>query len=183
MFCKEKITKTVKSYYLVVIIRLRVKVDFFFFFFFFLKENRSRNDAVFWRDSRMGRGRPRGRLSATYSPATIEYRNGAYSLNPETRCRKTLKMAPTTRSFSFPRVIIEKDTDSEQSSSEEEDDEEPLHDEDEDEGENGKDSENDGQRIEEESNKKGKAPITISLKKVCKVSVRFEVFLFVFVDH
>lgn len=85
-------------------------------------------------------------------------------------------MAPTTRSLSFPRVIVEKDTDSEQSSSEEEedDDEERLHDEgeDEDEEENGKHSENEGQRIEEESNNKGKAPITISLKKVCKVCKR-----------
>lgn len=87
-------------------------------------------------------------------------------------------MPPTTRSLSFPRVIVEKDTDSEHSSSEEEeeeDDEEPLDDEDED--ENGKSFENEGQRIEEESSKKGKAPITLSLKKVCKVSFRFEGFL------
>lgn len=87
-------------------------------------------------------------------------------------------MAPTTRSFSFPRVIIENDTDSEQSSSEEEDEEEPLLDEDEE--ENGKDSENDGQRIEEDSKKKEKAPITISLKKVCKVSFGFEDFVRLF---
>lgn len=87
-------------------------------------------------------------------------------------------MPPTTRSFSFPRVIIEKDTDSEQSSSEDDDQEEdggeePLLDEDEDPKAQCNDSENEGQKIEEDSKKKGKAPITISLKKVCKVGIRF----------
>ncbi|EXC01441.1 Protein DAMAGED DNA-BINDING 2 [Morus notabilis] len=69
-------------------------------------------------------------------------------------------MAPQTRRTSFPKVIIEKDTDSEQSSSEEEEEEEGEVSE----GENGKE-------VEEtlDAKRKGKSPICISLKKVCKV--------------
>lgn len=75
------------------------------------------------------------------------------------------KMAPQTRN-QFPKVVIERDSDSEPSSSDEEEDEEE---EDEEEEEVVK-SEN-GERKEEalDDKKKGKAPITISLKKVCKV--------------
>ncbi|KAI3906601.1 hypothetical protein MKW98_009509 [Papaver atlanticum] len=83
-------------------------------------------------------------------------------------------MPPKTRKTSFPRVVIERESDSEESSSSDEE-EEVLED------------ENVGNLIEEEEemeeeavdegdddmNKKkkmkGKAPITISLKKVCKV--------------
>ncbi|KAK7300953.1 hypothetical protein RJT34_11806 [Clitoria ternatea] len=78
-------------------------------------------------------------------------------------------MAPVTRRTSFPRVIIERDSDSEQSSSEEEEEAPEEEEEDNDDGvttENGK-----TQKLEAGSdpNRKGKSPITISLKKVCKV--------------
>lgn len=85
-------------------------------------------------------------------------------------------MAPQTRRGSFPKVIIERDTDSEESSSEEEEEEE------EDAGANGEEeaaSEGENAEKAEEAmvdKKKGKAPISISLKKVCKVSP-FCVFL------
>ncbi|XP_060203211.1 protein DAMAGED DNA-BINDING 2 isoform X1 [Lycium barbarum] len=69
-------------------------------------------------------------------------------------------MAPQTRRSSFPQVVIEKDTDSEESSSDDEDVEE-------------EEETNVVVLPEEEtiveSKKKGKTPITISLKKVCKV--------------
>jgi len=70
-------------------------------------------------------------------------------------------MAPQTRN-QFPKVVIERDSDSEPSSSEEEEEDQ--------EEEEVVESEN-GERKEEASDekKKGKAPITISLKKVCKV--------------
>ncbi|KAF9620459.1 hypothetical protein IFM89_012636 [Coptis chinensis] len=83
-------------------------------------------------------------------------------------------MPPTTRRMSFPRVVIERDTDSEESSSEEE--EEPqnfdheveveveVEVEEEEVIENEKEA-----KVLEDVKKKGKAPITISLKKVCKV--------------
>ncbi|GLT73344.1 hypothetical protein SLA2020_452110 [Shorea laevis] len=73
-------------------------------------------------------------------------------------------MAPQTRN-QFPKVVIERDSDSEPSSSDEEEDQEE-----EDEEEEVVKSEN-GERKEEalDEKKKGKAPITISLKKVCKV--------------
>lgn len=79
-------------------------------------------------------------------------------------------MAPQTRRMAFPRVVIERDTDTEQSSSEdeEEDQEEgPLSESEEEVTENGRE-----EKIEEDLDAKriGKAPITISLKKVCKVS-------------
>ena len=74
-------------------------------------------------------------------------------------------MAPQTRRMTFPNVVIERDTDSEPSSSDEEE-------EDHEEEEEGKvlDKKNE-ERMEEslEAKKKGKTPITISLKKVCKV--------------
>lgn len=84
-------------------------------------------------------------------------------------------MAPQTRRGSFPRVIIERDTDSEESSSEEEEEEDA--------GANGEEeeAESEGENAEKAEEamvdkKKGKAPISISLKKVCKVSL-FCVFL------
>lgn len=78
-------------------------------------------------------------------------------------------MAPKTRKTSFPAVVIERETDTEESSEEEqeEDDVEEVSEEEE-------ESETDnGKTIEETAGaekKKGKAPITISLKKVCKVN-------------
>lgn len=71
-------------------------------------------------------------------------------------------MPPQTRRMAFPKVVIERDTDSEQSSSEEEEEEEEVE-----EPEVLVESENE-EKVEE-AKKKGKAPITISLKKVCKV--------------
>ncbi|CAL8160607.1 unnamed protein product [Prunus armeniaca] len=73
-------------------------------------------------------------------------------------------MPPQTRRMAFPKVVIERETDSEQSSSEE--DEAGV----EQEEEEVLESENEG-KVEEalDEKKKGKAPITISLKKVCKV--------------
>ena len=70
--------------------------------------------------------------------------------------------------MTFPNVVIERDTDSEPSSSdEEEEDHEEVEEE-----EEGKvlDNKNE-ERMEQslEAKKKGKTPITISLKKVCKV--------------
>ena len=79
-------------------------------------------------------------------------------------------MAPQTRRMTFPNVVIERDTDSEPSSSDEE--EEDHEEEEEEEEEEGKvlDNKNE-ERMEQslEAKKKGKTPITISLKKVCKV--------------
>ncbi|KAF7833767.1 protein DAMAGED DNA-BINDING 2 [Senna tora] len=79
-------------------------------------------------------------------------------------------MAPITRRMTFPKVVIERDADSEESSSDEE--EEEVEEEEEEEEENGvAKSEDDAEKIEVGLNAKGKgkAPITISLKKVCKV--------------
>jgi DNA damage-binding protein 2 len=78
--------------------------------------------------------------------------------------------------MAFPKVLIERDTDSEQSSSS--DDEDELEEEDEGPPSESEPEEEDStkngyeERIEEDLSlkKKGKAPITISLKKVCKVS-------------
>lgn len=80
-------------------------------------------------------------------------------------------MAPQTRRTTFPNVVIERDTDSEPSSSDEEEEEEDYK-EVEEEEEEGKVVDNkNAERMEEslEAKKKGKTPITISLKKVCKV--------------
>ncbi|CAK7331244.1 unnamed protein product [Dovyalis caffra] len=88
-------------------------------------------------------------------------------------------MAPRTRRTAFPKVVIERDTDSEQSSSS--DDEEEVEKEEEEEcppSESESEPEEEdatkngnGEKIEVDlsSKKKGKTPITISLKKVCKV--------------
>uniref|UniRef100_A0A6N2MZQ3 Uncharacterized protein n=1 Tax=Salix viminalis TaxID=40686 RepID=A0A6N2MZQ3_SALVM len=84
-------------------------------------------------------------------------------------------MAPRTRRVAFPKVLIERDTDSEQSSSS--DDENELEEENEGPRSESEPEEEDstkngnGERIEEDLSlkRKGKEPITISLKKVCKV--------------
>ncbi|XP_002525636.2 protein DAMAGED DNA-BINDING 2 [Ricinus communis] len=75
-------------------------------------------------------------------------------------------MAPQTRGMGFPKVVIERDTDSEQSSSSSNDE-----DDNENEGQSESDEQVTATKNEEDldSNKKWKAPITISLKKVCKV--------------
>lgn len=80
-------------------------------------------------------------------------------------------MAPQARRVKFPEVVIERDSDTEESSSEEEvEDEEDEEDE---------QVEDEDAKIEEKTqvgfseNNKGKAPITISLKKVCKVCTFF----------
>ncbi|KAF4358811.1 hypothetical protein G4B88_023095 [Cannabis sativa] len=74
-------------------------------------------------------------------------------------------MAPQTRrTTSFPRVIIDNDTDSEHSSSEEEEEEQVEEEEDVAVRNNGMEPE---QSLDPKN--KGKAPICISLKKVCKV--------------
>ncbi|XVF68986.1 hypothetical protein PTKIN_Ptkin11bG0045300 [Pterospermum kingtungense] len=72
-------------------------------------------------------------------------------------------MAPHTRRTTFPKVLIERDTDSEQSSSEEEEEEQ--------EEDPPSEEEENEEKIEDSNDpkKKGKATITISLKKVCKV--------------
>ncbi|KAK6235035.1 hypothetical protein SCA6_010372 [Theobroma cacao] len=74
-------------------------------------------------------------------------------------------MAPQTRRTAFPKVLIGRDSDYEQSSSEEEEEEE------------GPPSEEDNENEEKmedfkDAKRKGKIPITISLKKVCKVCRR-----------
>lgn len=86
------------------------------------------------------------------------------------------------RNSAFPKVVIERDADSEESSSDDDDDE----------GEDGPEpetSEEEGEELPESGNgdkkedaladakAKRKAPITISLKKVCKVSPLFCLFL------
>lgn len=82
-------------------------------------------------------------------------------------------MAPVTPRTAFPKVLIERDSDSEQSSSEEEEEEEKL-DEEEEEEEVGVSTANEkAEKLDlgSDANRKGKAPITISLKKVCKVTL------------
>lgn len=89
-------------------------------------------------------------------------------------------MAPQTRRASFPKVVIERDSDSEPSSSEEEEGEEDEVNREEEEAERGENEEGEEEEALENKNgerkaegldakKKGKAPITLSLKKVCKV--------------
>lgn len=79
-------------------------------------------------------------------------------------------MPPQTRRTSFPAVVIERDTDSEESSSDEDEVEDVVvESEEEEEVEEVKN----GESVEEEPpalKKREKVPITISLKKVCKVS-------------
>ncbi|KAK7385521.1 hypothetical protein VNO78_31243 [Psophocarpus tetragonolobus] len=77
-------------------------------------------------------------------------------------------MAPVTRRDSFPKVLIERDSDSEQSSSEEEEDDEMLQDE-EDDAVTTANRKAEKLDVASDSTRKGKAPITICLKKVCKV--------------
>lgn len=71
-------------------------------------------------------------------------------------------MAPQTRGMFFPKVVIERDSESEESSSEEEEDT----------GEEcSQVKEKDDENIAEEaSTSTKKQPMVISLKKVCKVS-------------
>ncbi|XP_057955915.1 protein DAMAGED DNA-BINDING 2 isoform X2 [Malania oleifera] len=80
-------------------------------------------------------------------------------------------MPPETRRMSFPKVVIERETDSEESSSEEEEEEEGEGEEHEEE-EEAPDTDKGKAEEASDSKKKGKAPITISLKKVCKVCKR-----------
>lgn len=91
-----------------------------------------------------------------------------------------VKMAPQTRGMSFPKVLIERDSDSEESSSEEEEDEE--NDDDEVQKHAGEE-ESDEEQVEEKdeastSTKSRREPITISLKKVCKVNLATMFLLF-----
>ncbi|KAJ9543797.1 hypothetical protein OSB04_023504 [Centaurea solstitialis] len=85
-------------------------------------------------------------------------------------------MATRARRTSFPEVVIERDTDTEESSDEEEveDDVAELNDpEEEEELEEEEEVEKEEVKGKEAINdKKGKSPITISLKKVCKVCKR-----------
>lgn len=77
-------------------------------------------------------------------------------------------MAPQSRRMKFPQVVIERDSDTEESSSEDVEDVESEEDEQvEEEEEETKKEEKIQVGLSE--NSKGKAPITISLKKVCKV--------------
>ncbi|KAL0370658.1 UNVERIFIED_CONTAM: protein DAMAGED DNA-BINDING 2 [Sesamum angustifolium] len=84
-------------------------------------------------------------------------------------------MARRTRGMSFPKVLIERDSDSEESSSSEEEEEEDVEEEEKEaEVENDAGEESDEGHVEEKdepstSTKSRKKPITISLKKVCKV--------------
>lgn len=82
-------------------------------------------------------------------------------------------MAPRSRRLKFPQVVIERDSDTEESSEEEVEDQEDVESEEdeqvEEEEEKSKDEEKIQVGLSEKS--KGKAPITISLKKVCKVCI------------
>ncbi|XP_057442272.1 protein DAMAGED DNA-BINDING 2 [Lotus japonicus] len=84
-------------------------------------------------------------------------------------------MAPVTRRVPFPKVVIERDTDSEQSSSEEEeealedDEEEALEHEQEEENGVAEIGKNEKLEVGLDANRKGKTPITLPLRKVCKV--------------
>ncbi|KAL8525754.1 hypothetical protein ACS0TY_015116 [Phlomoides rotata] len=82
-------------------------------------------------------------------------------------------MAPQTRGTSFPKILIERDSDGEESSSDEEGEEQEQDDEEE-EVQNDAGEESQEEQVEEKneastSTKSGRKPITISLKKVCKV--------------
>jgi len=86
-------------------------------------------------------------------------------------------MAPVTRRTAFPKVLIERDSESEQSSSEEEEEEELevniLEEEEDDHGVPTASEKTENLELGSDANRKGKAPITISLKKVCKVNFFF----------
>ncbi|XP_058099653.1 protein DAMAGED DNA-BINDING 2 [Magnolia sinica] len=77
-------------------------------------------------------------------------------------------MPPKTRSSRFPRVVMGRESDSEESSSSSEEEEEEVISEAVPENGNGGKAGEKG-LDSQSANKKGKAPITISLKKVCKV--------------
>ncbi|KAA8549401.1 hypothetical protein F0562_001126 [Nyssa sinensis] len=83
-------------------------------------------------------------------------------------------MPPQTRRTAFPKVVIERDTESEESSSDEEEEENDVEGKEEEEDEEEVDEHENGGTIEEVSapKKKERTPITISLKKVCKVCKR-----------
>lgn len=76
-------------------------------------------------------------------------------------------MAPQARRMKFPQVVIERDSDTEESSSEE--DEVEDQEDEQVEEEEAKAKEEEKKQVGLSANNKGKAPITISLKKVCKV--------------
>ncbi|KAI4306610.1 hypothetical protein L6164_029871 [Bauhinia variegata] len=78
-------------------------------------------------------------------------------------------MAPITRRMTFPKVVIERDTDSEESSSDEEEEDEAVEEEEEEEEERVESKVTEETQVGSDAKRKGKAPITISLKKVCKV--------------
>lgn len=73
--------------------------------------------------------------------------------------------------MAFPKVVIERDDDSEESSSDEEEEEEDPETVEEEGGVEGS-VKTEKIEVDSDAKRKGKAPITISLKKVCKVSVR-----------
>ncbi|KAG5064097.1 hypothetical protein JHK85_005280 [Glycine max] len=78
-------------------------------------------------------------------------------------------MAPVTPRTAFPKVLIERDSDSEQSSSEEEEEKLDEEEEEEEVGVSTANEKTEKLELGSDANRKGKAPITISLKKVCKV--------------
>ena len=78
-------------------------------------------------------------------------------------------MAPVTRRTVFSKVLIERDSESEQSSSEEEDDD----------GVTTASERTENLGVGSDANREGKAPITISLKKVCKITFFFSFNFFV----
>ena len=93
-------------------------------------------------------------------------------------------MPPQTRRTSFPKVVIERDTDSEESSSDEDEIDEGDDVVGEEEVTEPKADEEEGEEEQEKSVTKKKTPITISLKKVCKVSklLHARTFLFLFIS-
>ncbi|CAL0315635.1 unnamed protein product [Lupinus luteus] len=78
-------------------------------------------------------------------------------------------MAPVTRTTTFPKVVIQRDSDSEQSSSDDEGEEEEEEEEEENGLVVGNDNNSDKSEVGFDAKGKGKIPITIALKKVCKV--------------
>lgn len=80
-------------------------------------------------------------------------------------------MAPQTRGLSFPKIVIERDSDSEESSEDEEEQEE-IDEEVQNDAEEASDEEQAEEKVEASpSTKRRREPITISLKKVCKVNI------------
>ena len=91
-------------------------------------------------------------------------------------------MATRARRALFPEVVIERDTDTEESSDEEEEEVEDdvVSEEEEEEEVKAVKGKEDGGTCAAINDKKGKAPITISLKKVCKVKNELDDVLCVF---